>query len=359
MRTVNILSDNPRWKDRSILFFLYKWNSDFLKAGIKLNFFYDHHKFLEASADEGIILSRYFSEWQNIQKRSGANHDALVTYLGKAKKVYNRIFWFDVSDGTGSTDFSIIKYVDVFLKKQVLKNRHYYTEDHGRKSVRIWLQDTGENINTNFDYYDPCPPEELHKIRIAWNLGMCDYRYFPHYTRVLSNYWLGNPTVKEPGMGKEIDISFRGNASYDKTNLISFQRNKVFECLPGLNGQVIAGGIVSRKQYLDEIGKSKICISPFGWGEICYRDFEAFLYGCVLVKPTVDYMDTFPNVFFGDKTYISTSLDMSDIRQRIQYTIDNYPMLKEIAVNGQNEYLKYITDKNHLVDHFTAMIATN
>jgi len=27
---------------------------------------------------------------------------------------------------------------------------------------------------------------------------------------------------------------------------------------------------------------SKICISPFGYGEICWRDFEAIIFGCLL-----------------------------------------------------------------------------
>lgn len=29
-------------------------------------------------------------------------------------------------------------------------------------------------------------------------------------------------------------------------------------------------------------------ISPFGWGKICYRDFEATLCGAASIKPNMD-----------------------------------------------------------------------
>ena len=29
-------------------------------------------------------------------------------------------------------------------------------------------------------------------------------------------------------------------------------------------------------------------LSPFGWGEICYRDFEAALNGMLLIKPDMN-----------------------------------------------------------------------
>ena len=357
MVKVNILSDMPRWKDHSILFYIYKWQRDFKNQGIDINIFYDHIKLQASSADVVIILSRYFSEWQNIQRRNNKNEANLIDYLNKIKKNYNRVFWYDISDGTGSTDFAVIDYVDGFLKNQVFKNRNYYTENHGRKSVRIWLQDTHPDVKTNFDFYQPCSTEALAKIKVAWNLGFCDYRYFPHYFRVLSNYLMGDQKLIAIDNIKNFDLSSRGASSYDKTNLISFQRNKVAIAVGKLNGKINRGDKVPRKQYLNEIQDSKICISPFGWGEICYRDFEAFLSGCLLVKPTVEYLDTFPNVYIPVITYIPVQLDMEDIESKLQYAIDNYTQFYEIAHNGQKEYLKYIKNSDKFISHFIDLIS--
>ena len=41
---------------------------------------------------------------------------------------------------------------------------------------------------------------------------------------------------------------------------------------------------ISRIKYFSELSSSKVVISPFGYGEINLKDFEAFLYGCILLK---------------------------------------------------------------------------
>ena len=357
MLKVNILSDGPRWKDHSILYYIYKWQRDFKYQNIEINIFYDHLKIQSSSADVVIILSRYFAEWQNIQKRNNKNEADLLEYLNKIKQNYNRVFWYDISDGTGSTDFAVIDQVDGFLKNQVLKNRHYYTENHGRKSVRIWLEDTHPDIKTNYDFYQPCSINALPKIKVAWNLGFCDYRYFPHYFRILSNYLTGDQKFVPINKIKHLDLSSRGTGGYDKTNLISYQRDKVSEAIKSLKGIVKKGPKISRKEYLKEIQDSKFCVSPFGWGEICYRDFEAFLSGCVLIKPTVDYLDTFPNVYIPNETYIPLQLNMEDTESKIQFAIDNYLTFKEIGQNGQKVYLKFIENSDYLINHFNDLFS--
>jgi hypothetical protein len=39
------------------------------------------------------------------------------------------------------------------------------------------------------------------------------------------------------------------------------------------------------KGYLSESLSSEICISPFGYGEICWRISKAVLYGCMVMNP--------------------------------------------------------------------------
>lgn len=74
---------------------------------------------------------------------------------------------------------------------------------------------------------------------------------------------------------------------------------------------------------------SKACISPFGWGEICYRDFESFFYGATLLKPTVDHMDTFPDFFIKNETYIPIDWNFDNIKDVFELVgSDRY---KEVA----------------------------
>ena len=40
--------------------------------------------------------------------------------------------------------------------------------------------------------------------------------------------------------------------------------------------------------------ESKLCFSPFGYGEVCWRDFEAMSTGAVLVKPDMSHLQARP-----------------------------------------------------------------
>ena len=116
---------------------------------------------------------------------------------------------------------------------------------------------------------------------------------------------------------------------------------------------------ISRFKYLNEIKKSKISISPYGWGEICPRDFEIFLNGGILLKPEMKTIDTWPNWYISNKTYIPFSWDISNLKTKISYVLNNYSKLKKIAINSQKKYLYFTTrkkSKNIFVDRFIKLI---
>ena len=71
---------------------------------------------------------------------------------------------------------------------------------------------------------------------------------------------------------------------------------------------------MSRRQYLRELRRSKLAVSPFGWGEICFRDFEIVASGAALVKPRVDHLNTWPPFFEPNVTYVPVAWDLADGR---------------------------------------------
>ena len=58
---------------------------------------------------------------------------------------------------------------------------------------------------------------------------------------------------------------------------------------------------LSRYEYFKEMERSKVIISPFGFGEISLRDYEGFLAGGILLKPSVKHMITWPNFYKENK----------------------------------------------------------
>ena len=53
-------------------------------------------------------------------------------------------------------------------------------------------------------------------------------------------------------------------------------------------------------------------ISPFGWGEICFRDFESIILGKLLIKPNCDHIITWPNIY-QDNMYVPIDWDASNL----------------------------------------------
>jgi hypothetical protein len=72
---------------------------------------------------------------------------------------------------------------------------------------------------------------------------------------------------------------------------------------------------VDQQGYYREMRSSRICVSPFGYGELCWRDFEAVLMGSLLVKPDMSHVRTEPDIFVPGETYVPVRWDFSDLAE--------------------------------------------
>ena len=93
-------------------------------------------------------------------------------------------------------------------------------------------------------------------------------------------------------------------------------RHPVAETLEGMADRfrvLVPHGRVSQDEYYAEMQRSTICVSPFGYGELCWRDFEAILCGCLLVKPDMSHAETAPDIFVPGVTYAPVRWDYADL----------------------------------------------
>src|SRR5690606_34640674 len=79
------------------------------------------------------------------------------------------------------------------------------------------------------------------------------------------------------------------------------------------NIQLTPSSRISQHEFLKEMRQSKLCWSPFGYGELCWRDLEAFMTGAVLIKPSMEHLDTFPDIYRAGETYLPVKWDFSDL----------------------------------------------
>jgi hypothetical protein len=107
---------------------------------------------------------------------------------------------------------------------------------------------------------------------------------------------------------------------------------------------------VSWHQYMSELRNSKLCFSPFGYGELCWRDIEAIQTGSVLIKPDMGHLETLPNIYIPNKTYLPIRWDFNDFTEKAQIVLDDQALSDEMAHNAYNGIQAYIQKSQFVED---------
>jgi hypothetical protein len=190
-------------------------------------------------------------------------------------------------------------HVDVYIKKHVLRDRSAYGKptlgdtnltDHYAR--RLHLVEPERTF--------PMPPGFLDKL-------------------VIGPSFVTAPTILPALLGACPPVSGRPTDLHARFELggtpwYSAMRAEADAAVAALSGVSVIRGIgVHTAQFLHELRHSKVCCSPFGYGEACWRDFEAVVTGAVLMKPDMSHVETAPDIFVPWETYAPLAWDMSDL----------------------------------------------
>lgn len=126
--------------------------------------------------------------------------------------------------------------------------------------------------------------------------------------------------------------------------------------LTGLN--VVSDGSVSHKQYMRELFNAKLCFSPFGYGELCWRDIESILAGAVLVKPDMGHLELLPGIFEPGVTYLQVRWDFADVAEVVRAAVANQHLLSSIAVEAHRRVRTYLGE-GHFVNSMNSILCLN
>jgi GNAT superfamily N-acetyltransferase len=124
------------------------------------------------------------------------------------------------------------------------------------------------------------------------------------------------------GREREVGVHCRIEAPSDRGRWYGHMRGRSFDAVRALaravgdRHAVLCERIrVPQREFYNELARSRICVSPFGYGEVCWRDFEAIACGALLVKPDVSHLETEPNIFRPGETYVPVRWDFSDLTE--------------------------------------------
>jgi hypothetical protein len=133
---------------------------------------------------------------------------------------------------------------------------------------------------------------------------------------------------------RPIDVS--GRVETEGTPWYSRMRAEAAAAIQGLGGLTVTTGRLGRRGFMRELRKSKICFSPFGYGEICIRDFEAVAAGAVLLKPDMAHLETDPDIFVPWETYVPVRWDLEDLDCKVRQTLADPQLRRRLAENAFN-----------------------
>ncbi len=260
--------------------------------------------------------------------------------LKQLRDRYERIVYFDDLAAVDSLRASGLEIADLYYKKQLARDRESYLQPlPGSRRFRAYYQreyHIGEELGTR----PPARPEDLKKIRLAWNFGIgiyprakrrlhaarfLDRRISPRAMRPLLR------APRRPSGGRQAFVSARFARGFESETL-SCQRRLFQEAIGGDPG--FRTGRVDRDTYNRELREARVTLSPFGHGEVCFRDFEAVASGSTLVKPAMEYVETWPDVYRPGETCEYVRWDGSDVVETCRALLEDEARARRLAENA-------------------------
>ncbi|WP_281967824.1 glycosyltransferase [Roseovarius nanhaiticus] len=138
---------------------------------------------------------------------------------------------------------------------------------------------------------------------------------------------------KMPDGPRPTDLHAR--IAVEGTPWYSAMRGACAEAVAQLGGvRKVTGFGIRHDKFLRELRASKICFSPFGYGEVCWRDYEAILCGATLLKQDMGHVATAPDIFVPFETYVPVAWDLSDFAERVTWLLEDDAARIRIARNA-------------------------
>lgn len=277
--------------------------------------------------------------------------DERAEILKKIKAHCNVLVWMDTADSTGTCMFDVMPYVDLYFKKQLLKNTADYCRDvYGSRTFCEYYHNKLNVDDTSITqrYYPHTEEKYLSKLRIAWNVGIGDIYAVKPIQLIMHPHSVTNPQFISPDTDRTLDVQYRGSGY---SPIAGYPRSRSKELMMEMMTEtsIKISDITKRipkEEFIKEGQSSKSILSPFGWGEICGRDFEAFVYGGCMIKQSMEHCITYPDAYQPGVTYVPLKWDFSDFKEVLSKA--NTSEYKEIAKNAQNFYKRFFTQEGRL-----------
>jgi Glycosyl transferases group 1 len=326
-RALMLTHDNPVCHSQIYPFHFYRGA---LRARYKV-------EFRERSISRFLARKRGFFEEADIVlvqpwfTLGGAGIDRLLDEVERRCRPERIIFL----DAHAPTDLRFAKRVNdrvaVYVKKHVLRDRTAY----GRPT-------RGDTTLT--DYFAPrhgielpevafeVPPAFFSKMLIGPSFATAEY--------MLGAFLRGELRRRPMRADVHARLGREGAPWY------SAMRREAIRAAEAIEGaRVLLGKGVSKDKYLAELEETRLCFSPFGYGEVAFRDYEAVMCGSLLLKPDVSHIVTEPDIFVPGETYVPLRWDLCDLDEQAQRYLHDEDARARLTQNAFRVLREYFAEQ--------------
>jgi hypothetical protein len=280
---------------------------------------------------------------------------------------FPRVIWFDDHDSSGMLRSYIFPLVQLYAKAQLLTDKSYYTGEHHTGVLhRDYVHERHEVADGKL-FKGPLEQEDLNKLRLSWNLAMVDWAAWlrPGILNRMRHYFPSREykvqTVAPNLEKRPVQVAYRVGM-HRHVPTVHWWRQRTKELIeefsrihPSLH--VNCEGYLPAREYLREMQNAVVTPSPFGVGEICYRDFESFMSGSLLLKPRMDHLETWPALYVDGETYVAFEWDFSDFQHKLECVLSDVRKYEGVAREGQRRFLQALSDGDAFAGWFQSMIS--
>ena len=271
--------------------------------------------------------------------------------MQRLRDKYRTIVFFDGYAAAGNHLLELLPYVDHLFHKSVFTDpRHYRQDLYAKRLFADYYHKTFGIVDSNPEYTPDLSlsNSDTERIDLSWNIGLGDYprRHKPQragviIARTISPYIgrlfrSGNDKPPADFAGVRRSVSVHARIGLVSSETVAHQRKLALDQMAG--NKIFVTGPVPQNRYYLELEQSKIVYSPFGWGEVCFRDFEAVKAGAMLLKPDMSHLRTWPDIYIPYETYIPVKWDGSDLLQKAEQYLSDDAERQRIAINAWEQY---------------------
>jgi len=275
-----------------------------------------------------------------------------------------KLVLFDYLDGNESRFWSVMPHVDLYLKQYLHRDMDKYQNRYLGASEFIQFQVESGRVENSIQsevwtnlFQSQLDRTYYPKVMLGWNFGLWQRMIHLAEGNAAKVLWakdrldkrmvtLAKQGVdylmqKSTGEKKPIDVFCRATLYKGWTRA---HRKEVIETLNQLptHYRVISSiEKVGFSEYYREMARSKIFVSPSGWCEYTPKDYEAMYFGALLIKPSVEHIDTHPDICFPNETYVPVKWDLSDLKEKCQYYLEHSEERQRITENARRAYVEY------------------